>query len=101
MKHTVDAVREALNRDRSAENCNCPACEDIKDEVPNFKCEYCGYRGRPATARCACYENTCNSNRPGSGCFHGAVFCPACAGGEKLPELIADVRAVLDGITHG
>ena len=98
LEAVADAVKEAFNKSRAGEDCNCRNCQQVKDIAQdNFECETCGYNGRPATIECSCYDFACHGgDSRGAGCFHGCVVCPICDDGDNLSQVIKDVRAALE-----
>lgn len=99
----IDAIRAVLDRNRATDTCDCQRCtEAIKRSSSGKPCSECGYNGPLVAAACACYDYTCpGGDNRGAGCFHGALFCPACDGMEvDAWEIIREIRAVLNAQEH-
>jgi len=100
----LGAITQALNKDRSSEDCRCTYCEQLKDktqvEEPDG-CPRCGFVGRQAAIACACYDDYCygaGAGDNGRGCFHGALSCPVCDDGETDAwEIVREIRAIVTG----
>ena len=61
--------------------CNCFGClAGITQAVADgWRCDWCGYSGRPVALRCECYDTACQGH---VACLHGALVCPICDDGE-------------------
>ena len=58
------------------EYCQCSDCFKIKDKAErSFECDYCGYKGRPTTIECACYDEYALACTPTSRARSGEVVC--------------------------
>ncbi len=81
-------------------SCTCDECNSLTRGEPGaepWRCDTCGYAGRPSAYQCACYDRICTPSSPGAGCFHGGLFCPICGDGEiDVWKVIRAVRSLAE-----
>lgn len=99
-KELLEEVRTLFESPPSTENCSCEPCRKIIEQAGIHKCS-CGYVGLLAAAECACYDENrwyCSPTSCGSGCFHGAFYCPWCENGEISGfDILVEIRNHLIG----
>lgn len=112
LEEFVRTTDEAISTGHGASTgCTCGKCRALLTEATaeGWRCDACGYAGKPIAQGCTCAEDPdnvggapCAPGADGSCSTHGEIVCPLCAGGAiEAVAAVRDALAQLDEVLVG